>query len=660
MLPKLIPPPILALLALLALQAMTSALPTDSLRTIHHIANIAYYVSDAVAHLDLESHSVSGPCTVIPFTSTTTTKDIEDAISTFDSQDDVWSSEYLQIVVLDCVSTDKRPREDIFDLLGELGARKILYRSNHPGERPLPWGPYWLENQNIHKVLRLYSHEADAFVVSTVQNGTDHFKYRPLGLAIHGNSNPGSLSVAVPSRLYYNRSADLPLAGLRIAVKDNTDLEGIRTGGSSRSYTSLRNSSNQTAPAVRRLLEMGAVVVGKTKTTQFADTEWATGDWVDFHAPFSPRADGYQSPSGSSAGSGAAMAAYQWLDFATGTDGCGSLRSPAAVEGLFTLRPSHGSVSVKGVIPWGSEFDTFGGLARDINTLSAISRALYPSHFPEPRIAKPKRIFCPTDFWSVQHEDQRTVFDNFIAKLEAYMDVKCESVSLADSWKQYNPVGSEKSLAEYFNNTLPWAYAPTQYQTYKTFQEEFFQNLGHAPYFNPESQHKMKWLPTVTSEMHQQALKELGVFKEWFESNIIPVSKDGDSEALLLLPWTTGIPDYRDIYRHKPEWEGHGWFYYMIAPFAKAPEIILPIGQTSFVSRVSGREEWLPASIGIIGARGSDAILVSLLQDVMEKMLLQTSTLVGRMTFPISSSSDTETLISQDGFNSKLKQAPFL
>ena len=110
--------------------------------------------------------------------------------------------------------------------------------------------------------------------------------------------------------MYYKRRVGNSLAGLRIAVKDNTDLQGVRTGASSRSYTRPCGPSKDTAPAVRRLLELGAIVVGKTKTTQFGDTEWPTGDWVDFHAPLSPLADGYQSPSGSSAGSGAAMAAF--------------------------------------------------------------------------------------------------------------------------------------------------------------------------------------------------------------------------------------------------------------------------------------------------------------------------------------------------------------
>ena len=83
----------------------------------------------------------------------------------------------------------------------------------------------------------------------------------------------------------------------------------------------------------------------------------------------------------------------------------------------------------------------------------------------------------------------------------------------------------------------------------------------------------------------------------------------------------------------------------MIAPFAKAPEAILPIGQTLYESRVTSREEWLPASIGVVGARGSDASLLTFLGELMEHTELQTSVQVGRTAFPTSCSSGMEDLV---------------
>lgn len=99
-------------------------------------------------------------------------------------------------------------------------------------------------------------------------------------------------------------------------------LEGLKTTGGSRAYTELygEKKRGETADIIQKLIDLGFVIVGKVKTTQFADSEWPTCDYVDYHGPFNPRGDGYLTPSGSSSGSASAVAAYGWLDFALGTD----------------------------------------------------------------------------------------------------------------------------------------------------------------------------------------------------------------------------------------------------------------------------------------------------------------------------------------------------
>lgn len=65
---------------------------------------------------------------------------------------------------------------------------------------------------------------------------------------------------------------------------------------------------------------MGAVLIGKTKTAQFGDGDVLTADWIEGSCPWNPRGDGYLISSGSSAGSAVAVSAYDWIDFAVGTD----------------------------------------------------------------------------------------------------------------------------------------------------------------------------------------------------------------------------------------------------------------------------------------------------------------------------------------------------
>lgn len=102
---------------------------------------------------------------------------------------------------------------------------------------------------------------------------------------------------------------------------------------------------------VQRLVDAGAVLVGKTKTSQFASGEYAH-DWVDYLCPFNPRGDGYMEPDCSSTGSAAAIAGYDWLDYALGSDS--ELLAQFSHEGMLMCSPSsrkhRGSCSIAGHI----------------------------------------------------------------------------------------------------------------------------------------------------------------------------------------------------------------------------------------------------------------------------------------------------------------------
>lgn len=111
------------------------------------------------------------------------------------------------------------------------------------------------------------------------------------------------------------------MSGLPIAVKDILQIKGIPTFVCNKAYFDLYRDSppSKAAACVELLTNMGAVIVGTTKLASFAATEEAV-ECIDYHAPWNPRADGYQSPAGSSSGSGAAIGAYDWLDIAIGSD----------------------------------------------------------------------------------------------------------------------------------------------------------------------------------------------------------------------------------------------------------------------------------------------------------------------------------------------------
>jgi len=136
----------------------------------------------------------------------------------------------------------------------------------------------------------------------------------------------------------------LPLFGVPFAVKDNIDVAGMATTAACPAFA---YTAEATAFAVRRLLDAGAILVGKTNLDQFATG--LVGVRSPYGVPTNP-IDPTRVPGGSSAGSAVAVA-RGLVAFALGTDTAGSGRVPAAFNGIVGLKPTRGLVSTGGVVP---------------------------------------------------------------------------------------------------------------------------------------------------------------------------------------------------------------------------------------------------------------------------------------------------------------------
>ena len=135
-----------------------------------------------------------------------------------------------------------------------------------------------------------------------------------------------------------------PLFGIPFAVKDNIDVAGLPTTAGCPAFAYTPES---TAPAVQKLLDAGAMLVGKTNMDQFATG--LTGTRSPYGIPANAFDTDYIS-GGSSSGSALAVA-HGLVCFALGTDTAGSGRVPAALGNLIGLKPSRGLVSARGVLP---------------------------------------------------------------------------------------------------------------------------------------------------------------------------------------------------------------------------------------------------------------------------------------------------------------------
>lgn len=162
--------------------------------------------------------------------------------------------------------------------------------------------------------------------------------------------------------------------GLTFAVKDLIDVAGVDTGGGNPDWLKTHGPAATSAPTVAALLAAGATLHGKTITDELAFG--LEGVNAHYGTPINPACPD-RIPGGSSSGSGVAVAAGL-VDVALGTDTGGSVRVPASFVGVFGFRPTHGVVSVEGVIPFSPSYDTVGWFARDMAKLGLVGDALLP------------------------------------------------------------------------------------------------------------------------------------------------------------------------------------------------------------------------------------------------------------------------------------------
>ena len=154
-------------------------------------------------------------------------------------------------------------------------------------------GPYIADISGVHQVWRIYDDLNNAFVLSiwpARQVDGDEVSFENTRLA--GNA-PRSLGIAVPSRLYFERSSEKPLNGLRFAVKDSIHLKGVGTSCCNRAYSRLYPALTVTCSSITKLVELGAQVVGKVHLCSLIMKE-EPPEAIDYSSPFNPRGDGYQ------------------------------------------------------------------------------------------------------------------------------------------------------------------------------------------------------------------------------------------------------------------------------------------------------------------------------------------------------------------------------
>ncbi|MET0349917.1 MAG: amidase [Rhizobacter sp.] len=358
------------------------------------------------------------------------------------------------------------------------------------------------------------------------------------------------------------------LDGLRFAVKDLIDVEGLVTGGGNPDWAASQSPAAADAPAVRALRAAGASFVGKTVTDELAFS--LEGENHHHGTPRNPRAPG-RLPGGSSSGSAVAVAAGL-ADIALGTDTGGSVRVPASFCGVFGFRPTHGRVPLDGVVPFAPSFDTVGWFAATGAVLQRAGRVLLgATDAPTP----PLHLLRLDDALAAADPGSRT-----------------RLVPLARA------LGAEDGFDVFQGDRASWLRA------YQVLQgAEIRDTLGgwivsHRPRFGPSIAPRFHGLADI-------AHAEVDTWRAWRAVQVrrlhalFPV----DRPTAWVLPSAPGV-----ALRHTASGEDRGRFYDValalgsIAGHAGLPQVSLPLATS----------DGLPIGLSVIGPPGSDEALLAL------------------------------------------------
>ena len=237
------------------------------------------------------------------------------------------------------------------------------------------------------------------------------------------------------------------LAGVPLAVKDIFDTADLPTGHGSPIYRGHRTDADAQAVALTRAA--GAVVMGKTVTTEFA--YFTPG-------PTANPWDTTRTPGGSSSGSAAAVASGM-VPLAFGSQTAGSLIRPASYCGVFALKPTHDRFSLAGVKPFAPSLDTLGWLARSADDLELMRCALTGQAFTPLARRLPGSLrlgVCRTHEWPALDAGGVQAWDTGLGRLQAArvpvqaLEMPAELAGLVDAQKAIMAWEAARSLAHEF------------------------------------------------------------------------------------------------------------------------------------------------------------------------------------------------------------------
>ncbi|KAF7512942.1 hypothetical protein GJ744_012045 [Endocarpon pusillum] len=435
---------------------------------------------------------------------------LESCISQALERDDVLRKEFLTTILINGLPSLPSAKGDFAtDVRSLLTAYETKYLELHCEAQDIAPGPYARKTGSIWQVHRLYNDTHGAFLLPVKQ--VEGRRFEAANDSVHEWDN---CAVAVPSRLTVSKSSTKPLSGWRVALKDAFDLEGVRTSMCNRAYLQLYPPASCSADAVATIVDKGALVLGKTKLSMFLSRE-EPSESVDYQTAWNPRGDGYQGPGGSSSGSAAVVAAYDWIDIGIAN---GSIRRPGQCNGVFGLRPSRDAVPSKGMFTIFDHFDVPGIFARDFRKLSHFAFEWYADVLRKRETNNLHHsVVLITDSLPGDTASQTQLVTEFARDLATFLKVEVRPVSMTALWEQTTPTAANgKSLHNYLREVGANTFLYLNYHAAAGFRDQYYEEYGRKPFISPFVEWRWSIGKKYGPEDYADGMERMRVYGEWF------------------------------------------------------------------------------------------------------------------------------------------------
>ena len=228
-------------------------------------------------------------------------------------------------------------------------------------------------------------------------------------------------------------------------------------------------------------------------------------------------------------------------------------------------------------------FDTPALLVRRFDSVKPVAKTWYSSYLQESTSWRPQRLLWPSDYCDpdskfaiTQNQEVHAKFEKFVSELEEFLGVKRTVVNMRELWNEKHRHLSQDFDA-YFKYTYEAILNRDSYTNNIEFVNDYIEAFGRHPYLPPSIMNRWKHGEKITYEERRHAADQVKDFKNWFEKDILENDGTNNFSAVMVMPWTVGIPNYRDSPRPEPNAEyGYGFQSAYVSSFTGGPELVLP------------------------------------------------------------------------------------